>query len=273
MREKRSFAQESCIRSMGRAMHMTGMLRPGCRIGVAVSGGVDSFVMLKGLLVRQGIVPFPFEIFAIHLNPGFDPRNHLPLLDWLADNGVAGHVELTDFGPLAHSDVNRRRSPCFYCAYHRRRRLFELCREYGLTHLAIGHTADDLVSTFFLNLCRGGRVDGLAMHEPFFNGGLHVIRPLMLLEKKQIRSAARRWNLPVWANACPSSGHTARSDMAETLKALYAVTGNARRCLYNGLTRWQFEKDMARAGISPEKLEPGAEEDAASSCPGNGSEA
>ena len=44
MREKRSFAQETCIRSMGKAMQQTGMLYPGCRVGVAVSGGVDSFV-------------------------------------------------------------------------------------------------------------------------------------------------------------------------------------------------------------------------------------
>ena len=67
MREKRNFAQETCIRSMGKAMQQTGMLYPGCRVGVAVSGGVDSFVLLKCLRIRQGIVPFPFELLAIHL--------------------------------------------------------------------------------------------------------------------------------------------------------------------------------------------------------------
>ena len=55
------------MRSMGKAMQRTGMLWPGCRIGVAVSGGVDSFVLLKCLLIRQGIVPFHFEIMAIHV--------------------------------------------------------------------------------------------------------------------------------------------------------------------------------------------------------------
>lgn len=77
--KKRSFAQELCVKSAGRAMQRAGMLWPGCRVGVAVSGGVDSFVLLKTLQIRQGIVPFPFEIMALHLNPGFDPQSHAAL--------------------------------------------------------------------------------------------------------------------------------------------------------------------------------------------------
>ena len=120
MREKRSFAQETCIRSMGKLMQQTGMIWPGARIGMAVSGGVDSFVMMKCLRIRQGIVPFPFEIFAIHLNPGFDPANHMVLARWLAENGIPGHIEVTDYGLRGHSEENRRRSPCFRCAWLRR---------------------------------------------------------------------------------------------------------------------------------------------------------
>lgn len=252
MREKRTFSQETCVRSVGKAMQLTGMLYPGCRIGVAVSGGVDSFVMLKCLKIRQGIVPFPFDILAIHLNPGFDPRNHEVLVDWLAENGVPGHVEITDHGLQGHSEANLRRSACFRCAWLRRKRLFELCREYRLSHLAIGHNAEDLVTTFFMNLTRGGRVDGMSMNEPFFGGGLRVIRPLMLVEKRHIRSAARRWELPIWSNPCPSAGKTARSDMEGTLEAIYNVSPNARRCVFNALTRWQLDRDAARKPDGPD---------------------
>lgn len=95
------------------------------------------------------------------------------------------------------------------------------------------------------------------MSEPFFGGSLQVIRPLMLVEKRTIRAAARKWELPVWSNPCPSAGHTSRSSMEETLRTLYGVTDNARRCIFNGLTRWQLEKDRARAqdaaGTGPEQ--------------------
>ena len=65
MREKRTFAQEYCVKSAGKAMQQLHMVQPGSRIGIAVSGGVDSFVLLKCLHIRQGIVPFPFEIMAL----------------------------------------------------------------------------------------------------------------------------------------------------------------------------------------------------------------
>ena len=254
-REKRSFAQEVCVKSAGKAMQKTGMLWPGCRVGVAVSGGVDSFVLLKTLKIRQGIVPFRFELMAVHLNPGFDPHSHAALLPWLAREGIPAHLEVTGYGPQAHSEQNLRRSACFRCAWLRRKRLFELCARYGLTHLALGHNAEDLVETFFLNLCRNGRVDGMSMCEPFFNGGLRLIRPLLLVEKKYILKAARQWELPVWANACPSAGHTARSAMAETLSGLYGLTKDARRSIFNGPIRWQLDKNSL-----PEEPDGGAED-------------
>jgi len=243
---KLSYAQQVCLRSAGKAMQKTGMLCPGARVGVAVSGGVDSFVLLKVMQLRQRIVPFPFEFMAIHLNPGFDVKSHAPLAAWLAQEGIAGHLEVTDFGPRGHSEENRRRSPCFYCARLRRKRLFELCAHYGLTHLAFGHNNDDLVSNFLMNLIQTGKVEGMGMSEPFFHGALRVIRPLMLLPKSEIVRAARQWKLPVFPNACPSSGKTARSDMMDVLDSLCGGNTVRRHNVYNGIARWQFAKDSLK---------------------------
>lgn len=242
-----SFAQRICVKAAGKAMHRGAMIRPGARVGVAVSGGMDSFVLLKALLLRRRIVPFHFEIMALHVNPGFDPHSHDALIPWLKEHGVAAHIEVTDHGPHAHSEENKRNSACFRCAWLRRKRLFELCARYRLSHLAFGHNADDLVHTFFLNLCQNGRVDGMSMRESFFGGALEVVRPLLFLEKSHIRRAAGQWNLPVWANPCPSAGSTRRSDMAQILEHLYGVHKDARRCIFNGLARWQLERGVVQA--------------------------
>lgn len=242
--EKLTFAQQTCVRSAGMCMHRLGVIRERSRIGVAVSGGVDSFVLLKVLRLRQQILPFPIEIMALHVNPGFRPDAHQMLVPWLEREGIAGHVEVCDHGPSAHSTENRKRSACFRCAWLRRRRLFELCARYGLTHLALGHNADDLAQTFFLNLCRNGRVQGMSMALPLFRGSLLLIRPLLLLEKKVIVKAAGQWNLPVWDNGCPSAGNTARSDMKKSMDALFTVARGTRQKVFNGLCRWQLEQDM-----------------------------
>ena len=239
-REKLGYARRICVKAAGKAMQRTWMFHPGARIGVALSGGADSFVLLKVLSLRQRIVPFRFDIMALHLNPGFDPLNHGALFPWLERNGIAAHVECTDHGPHAHSAENLRRSPCFRCAWLRRKRLFELCARYSLTHLALGHNADDLASTFFMNLFQNGRVDGLSMREAFFDGKLTLIRPLLLVRKKDILKAARQWDLPVWSNPCPSAGATRRSDMSAALEHIYAVDAGSRSRVMGGLLRWQL---------------------------------
>lgn len=223
-------------------MQNTAMVSAGARVGLAVSGGMDSWAMLKVMQIRQGIVPFSFSFMALHVNPGFDPESHKPMQKWLTANGVASHIEVADHGPRAHSPENRKRSACFYCAMLRRKRLFELCREYGLTHLAFGHNADDLVSSFFMNMLQTGRVEGMSMVEPFFEGKLSVIRPLMLVEKKYIAKAVDQWGLPVWSNPCPSAGQTRRSEVMEDIARLCEGHKGRRRLIYNALCRWQFEK-------------------------------
>ena len=233
------------MRLAGKLMQQCAMLHPGARLGVAVSGGMDSFVLLKVLQIRQRIVPFSFEFMALHVNAGFAPGNHAPLAAWLKDNGIPGHLEDTDHGPRAHSEENRKRSACFYCAMLRRKRLFELCNEHKLSHLALGHNADDLVSSFLLNLCQTGRVEGMSMKEPFFKGALTLIRPLMLVEKKLIRKAAAQWELPLWDNPCPSANSTRRSDIMRDLDVLCAGHKERRKNIFNGLVRWQLDKNLA----------------------------
>lgn len=235
--EKLSFAQQTCVKKSGFALMQTRVLWPGARIGVAVSGGVDSFILAKIMKIRRSVLPFPVELMALHVNPGFDPANHAPLADWLAREGYAARIETGDFGPAAHSPQNRKNSPCFFCAAARRKRLFELCRKFGLTHLAFGHNADDLLTTFLLNFCHAGRAETLAPATNFFGGRLRVVRPLLFVEKKYIRQAARQWGLPVYANPCPSAGKTARSQADEVAEMINAKIPGARRSMLNALTR------------------------------------
>lgn len=239
---KLSFAQKKCVSTVGMLMQKTGMAGAGARIGVAVSGGVDSFALIKILTIRKAILPFPIELMVLHVNPGFSPDSHMPLAAWCADHGLAAHIELTDHGPRAHSDENRKNSPCFFCSMLRRKRLFDLCREYNLTHLAFGHNADDLVVTFFMNVVQNGRVDGLSAAEDFFGGQLKVIRPALFVEKSFMRTASRQWGLPIWKNVCPSSGNTRRTEIHDWLQLEMGRDKRIRHNILNALTRYQMDR-------------------------------
>ena len=238
---KLTYAQKKCVSATGKLMQQTDMVSRGARIGIAASGGVDSFLMLKVLTIRKAIMPFPVELMALHVNAGFDKESHLPLVDWCADHGVPSHIEMTEYGPRANSDENRRNSPCFYCSMLRRKRLFELCRDYNLTHLAFGHNADDNVTTFFMNILQNGRVAGLSVNEPFFDGTLNVIRPTLLLDKKTVLTASRQWKLPVWENICPSNGYTKRDEIQNWLRLAWKKDKHIKNNVFNAITRQQVD--------------------------------
>lgn len=240
---KLNYAQKTCVSRAGMLMQQTRMLSPNARIGVAVSGGVDSFVMIQTLLIRRSIVPFPIELIVFHINPGFDRTNHAPVADWCQDNGVAAHFEVTDFGPRAFTEENREKSPCFFCSMHRRRRLFELCRSYNVTHLALGHTKDDLVTTFFMNMMQGGTVDGLHGRDEYFGGELMLIRPMLLIEKDMIRRAAKAWKLPIVGNPCPASENSRRSQISGWLSELWSHSPEIKRNVHNAIGKWQLDLD------------------------------
>ena len=72
------------------------------------------------------------------------------------------------------------------------------------------------------------------MCEPFWrqaDGG----QTAFAARKKYIRQAARQWGFAVFEKFLPLVRHTARSDMAETWKSLYAVSRQSRRCIENAI--------------------------------------
>ncbi|GAB6886546.1 tRNA 2-thiocytidine biosynthesis TtcA family protein [Desulfothermus okinawensis JCM 13304] len=241
---KLSYLQKSCIAKTSKLMATAEMLSPGARIGVAISGGVDSGVLLKILTIIKKKLPFDIEIMALHINPGFDVHNHDPLISWVKELGVSAYFTVTDFGVKAHSGENRSKSPCFFCAWRRRKRLFELVKKFKLTHLALGHNGDDLVSTFFMNLFYSGRVETMYPKEIFFKGEFYLIRPLLLIEKNKIIKVAKEFNIPVIENPCPSVSNTSRSSTIDMFERLCFTDKRFRKNTFSALYNYILKNPM-----------------------------
>ena len=86
----------------------------------------------------------------------------------------------------------------------------------------------------------------MGMCDDFFKGALKVIRPLLLVEKPDIIKAARRWELPVWSNPCPSAGKTNRANFQAKIDALHGGDKMLKTNLFNGLCRWQLAQVRKR---------------------------
>ena len=110
-------------RDVGKALQRYDMLQDGDRIVVGLSGGADSLTMMWMLAERLPRIPINFELFPVHIDPGFEGGFSDALKAYSAESGFPLRVEHTDYWIIGHSSINRE-NPCFLCSRLRRKRLF-----------------------------------------------------------------------------------------------------------------------------------------------------
>ncbi len=229
-----SYTYKYLNRVLGKALHTYDMIQDGDRIVVGLSGGKDSWGLLWLLAERQKRVPVHYDLFAVHIDPGFDNGPADLIARYSARIGLTVRIERTEHGLLAHSPANRE-NPCFLCSRLRRKRLFEIAEEMKCNKVALGHTKDDVIETLFLNLFYAGEMSTMMPRQPFFNGRFNVIRPLAFADEDALRRFAVQMKWPTCPNPCPSAGHSKRAEIKSMLQQLYAgnrkIKGNIFRAL------------------------------------------
>lgn len=148
---------------------------------VAVSGGVDSVVLLHMLVKRYA----PEQLIVAHFDHGIrgdDSRADARFVTELAKRYGAQYIaQEGNLTADASEDVARQARYGF---------LRRVAREYGDIPIVTAHHADDLVETVAINLERGTGWRGLAVF-----GAKNILRPLLHMRKRDIYEYALRHSL------------------------------------------------------------------------------
>ncbi|MDD2604452.1 MAG: ATP-binding protein [Desulfobacterales bacterium] len=219
---------------MGRAIGDYAMIEAGDRILVAVSGGTDSLVLLWMLHQRQRWSPVSYSLVPVHIDPGFPGDRGQGAAAFCQGLGLTLKVVHTDDGIRAHGPENLE-NPCFFCSRRRRRRLFEIAAADGCGKMALGHNQDDIIETFFINVCYAGEISTMVPAQPLFDHRFTVIRPLAYAPAAAVRRLAREIGMPRIANPCPSAENSRRRQVRDLLAGLYRTNRKIRGNVFNAL--------------------------------------
>jgi tRNA 2-thiocytidine biosynthesis protein TtcA len=182
---------------VGKAIEDFGMIAPGDRVMVCVSGGKDSYTLLDILLSLKRSAPIHFDLIAVNLDqkqPDY-PEHVLPA--HLQELGVEYRIIEQNTYSVVKRVIPEGRTMCGLCSRLRRGALYRFASENGITKVALGHHRDDIVETLFLNLFFGGRLKAMAPKLLSEDRRHIVIRPLAYVAERDIERYARGRGFPI----------------------------------------------------------------------------
>ena len=185
------------VRQVREALDAYGMVEPGAKWLVCLSGGKDSYTLLAALIELKWRGLLPVELLACNLDqgqPGF-PATVLP--EFLTRMGVPHRIEYQDTYSVVKEKVPQGRTYCALCSRLRRGNLYRIAREEGCSAVVLGHHRDDILETFFLNLFHGGRLATMPPKLLNEDGDLFVLRPLAFTAEEDCARFARAMDYPI----------------------------------------------------------------------------
>lgn len=198
-----------------------GMLREGDRVLVAVSGGIDSSVLLLILLEIQRRAPFSFSLHPMIVEQGFPGMEFSPFYDWIKSLQV--ELEILSFNTynLLSDTINTGNSPCQICSRLRRGIIYTYVEKQGYTKVALGHNRDDLNETFLMNLFYTGRSASMPPKLRIKDSDNSLIRPLCYTPKDMIVAYGKELEIPIVKNPfCDALPNNSRASIKGMLKEL-----------------------------------------------------
>ncbi len=215
------------------------LIEDGDKILVGLSGGKDSLALVEFLGERSKIHVPRFTVYAVHIS--VDNINYSSDTDYLHDFCESHNVRFLLRSTHFDTEDERKKSHCFLCSWYRRKALFETAKESGCNKIALGHHQDDIIETLLMNLVFQGSFSTIAPKLSMTKFPITMIRPLCLMEEKEIATYAAMRGYHKQVKLCPFEKESSRSGMKELIKQLETFNPHVRDSIWGAMSNIKEE--------------------------------
>lgn len=215
------------------------------RICVGVSGGKDSMSLLTILAKLRSYYPVKFELEAVTISLGFDGFDITPVKEYCDTLKIHFTLIETEIAKIVF-DERKENNPCSLCANMRRGAVNNAAKKLSCTSVALAHHKDDVVETGILSLFYEGRFHSFTPDTWLDRQQLHIIRPFVFVEEKQIREYVNLGSIPVVENTCPMDKTSQRKEVKDLIAQLGKGNPHIKSNLFGAIKRglWDLYEDQ-----------------------------
>jgi tRNA 2-thiocytidine biosynthesis protein TtcA len=206
----------------------------GDRILIAVSGGKDSTVLAWALSSIRPALKASYELAALHISTDFCACCKKPELSQRLDEWGISFNDL--FVPVIGRLKEGEKMNCYWCSTQRRTELLKYAVENGFNKIALGHHLDDIIETFFMNLCAKAEISAMPILLKYRKFPVSLIRPFAYIEERQISECADSLDILKAACTCPYGLNSRRRDMRQRITTLTGNSGAIKRRILKALS-------------------------------------
>jgi len=200
----------------------------GIKIGVALSGGKDSTVVLH-LIHDIFSKRSNTEIFAITVDEGikgYRPESIKIAYENCKKLGIKHYIlSFKDTIGITLDDIAKKDdelAECSYCGVFRRLCLNTKARNLGIDKLVTGHNLDDMSQSILMNFVNSDmqKLARLGPHKKIQPGLVPRMLPVRIIPEKEVALYAILKNIEYHDGVCPYAIHALRGDFKEVIDNL-----------------------------------------------------
>jgi len=205
-----SKVEKKLLHYVGKAIADFKMIQAGDRVMVCLSGGKDSFTLLRilSLLKRKYN---KFDIFSFTLDQSHPGWQDAKLRAWLEQHNIPFEVLTEDTYAIVKEKIPEGNTYCSLCSRLRRGIIYRYANDHGYNKIALGHHRDDMIITLLMSIFYNGEIKSMPPKLLSDNKKHIVIRPLAYCQENDIIEYANEQQFPIIpCNLCGSQENLMR---------------------------------------------------------------
>ncbi|MDR2877013.1 MAG: tRNA 2-thiocytidine(32) synthetase TtcA [Chromatiales bacterium] len=242
-----SKVESKLLNYVSKAVADYGMIHHDDRVLVCLSGGKDSYTLLRMMKKLRLHLRGRLHLHAFTLDQGQPGWDDSGLRAWLEKEDVPYTIERRDTYSVVLDKIPEGKTYCSLCSRMRRGNIYRYAAENGFTKIALGHHRDDLIESLLMSVLYSGEIRSMPPKLLTDNKKHIVIRPLVYCQESDIIEYATEQAFPIIpCNLCGSQENMTRRRVKQLIRELAAENPKVPSNMLSALGNIQLSQLMDR---------------------------